>query len=132
MTPFYRINPRWTGIFQSRGREGGVVPRGGFSRVNRSQLGLPAGQQPARVGGFRMVEEGCHSVVEGEAQRQIGGETGGARCHSAGDRGNEPHLFSAIFWLLSGGTDHCLESIGNNSSFSCIRVVGKCRWFQVS
>ena len=39
MTPFYRINPRWMGIFQSLGE--GVVPQGGFSRVNRSQLRPP-------------------------------------------------------------------------------------------
>ena len=84
-----------------------VVPRGGFSRVNRSQLGLPAGQQPARVGGFGMVEEQRHSVVV----------EGDARCHSVGDRGNEPHLFLIHFLA---GWHHCLESICNNSSFDSL------------
>ena len=39
-----------------------------------------------------MVEEGRHSVVEGDA-----------RCHSVGDRGNEPHLF-LIHFLAGWGT----------------------------
>ena len=73
MTPFYRINPRWMGIFQSLGE--GVVPQGGFSRVNRSQL------RPPRPGPW-----------------STNGSSGSARVGSVNNVGRNYH-FTA--WMLS-------------------------------
>lgn len=72
-----------------------VAPRGGFSRVNRSQLGLPAGQQPARVGGEwwrNGASQWGKRVLNArmvEVPDATQWETGAMR----------PILVSSIFWL---------------------------------
>ena len=109
-----------------------VAPQGGFSRVNRSQLGLPAGQQPARVGGewwrngasqwgkrvlnARMVE------VPDATQWETGAMI--------------PILVSSIFlaaWLLGGTTVRRASAIIQALILLySVVLAGSCRWFRVS
>ena len=115
MTPFYRINPRWTGIFQSRGGGCELVPEEGFGGL----IG------PSWV--FQL----------GSSRQGLGGEwwmNGGARCHSVGDRGIEPHLILVQCLLASQEAPLSVWSVSAiiQAFLYSVVLVGNCRWFQVS
>ena len=93
MTPFYRINPRWMGIFQSLGE--GVVPQGGFSRVNRSQLRPPRPGPWSTNGPPIMV----HSGPSGSAR--VGSVNNVGRRRFPTMPGKSNYFFTTRLWLLS-------------------------------
>ena len=112
MTPFYRINPRWTGIFQSRGEGCELFPEEGFRGLIGPSWVFQLGNSRQGLGGSEWWKNDATQWWRGmlnarllDATQQ---ETGAM----------SPIFFSAIFWLA--GRHHCLESIGNNSCFDSL------------
>ena len=92
MTPFYQINPRWMGIFQSLGE--GVVPQGGFSRVNRSQLRPPRPGPWSTNGPPILVHSGP------SASARVGSVNNVGRRRFPTTPGKSNYFFTTRLWLL--------------------------------
>ena len=96
MTPFYRINPRWMGIFQSLGE--GVVPQGGFSRVNRSQLRPPRPGPWSTNGPPIMVHPSWSTGPSGSVR--VGSVNNVGRRRFPTMPGKSNYFFTTRLWLL--------------------------------